>query len=144
VCVHVHSSQATRLFRVNHSRFHILLEFQALKLHKSYKPFLQRYVLHGSDNALYGDNVQRYHPFFSLRAKLLIIIKSPEGQSIAERPFLFVNKQADAQTPSALCLSALNARETDDRHRLFDRSNKSTEAVKENLLKAFIGLRKVF
>jgi len=36
---------------------------------------------------------------------------------------LLINKQADAQTPLASRVSALNAREIDDRHGLFEQLN---------------------
>jgi len=47
------------------------------------------------------------------------------NQNIAERPFLLVSKQADAQAPSVPRISALNARETNDQYGLFDQPNTS-------------------
>jgi len=42
------------------------------------------------------------------------------NQSVDEILLLLVSKQADTQAPLAPRVSALNARETDDRHGLFD------------------------
>jgi len=52
------------------SRPHVLLEHRARKIHKSYEPFLQRWVLHGNGNALYGDNAQ-WSSILQLRSETL-------------------------------------------------------------------------
>jgi len=68
VCVHQSCdfvrSRAIRVFNTKVSDTEtrklfpdVLLGHQTGKLHKSYEPFLQCWVLHGSDNALYGDNM---------------------------------------------------------------------------------------